>query len=97
MTERVSAVDVDAYTEPAEEEGYYAIYVRLSHEPSAAWQQCFMDEWRRVPTGLKRNISVLDERLRVEIHGDDNLQEQLDFVVELVNRANGALRRNTAK
>lgn len=97
MSERVELVDVDDYTEPAEEPDYYAIYLRLSHEPSALWQTCFMNEWKRVPTGLKRVATVVGDRLRVELHGDDMVQEHLDFVAELVNRANGALRRNTSK
>lgn len=93
--ERIELVEVDDYTEPAEQPDYYAIYVRLSARPSPAWRRCFEDEWRKVPTGLKRDVTVGDDRLRVEIHGNDMVQEQLDFIAELVRRANGALRRNT--
>jgi len=95
MVETIELIDVDEYTEPAQEPDYYAIYLRLSAKPSDAWRQCFDDEWRKVPTGLKRVVTVVDDRLRMEIHGDDMVQEQLDFVAELVRRANGALRRNT--
>lgn len=95
MYERVELVDVDEYTEPAAEPDYYAIYLRLSHEPSAAWRDSFTQQWQRVPTGLKRVVTVVGDRLRLEIHGDDMVQEHIDFVAELVNRANGALLRNT--
>lgn len=97
MVEQVEAVAVDDYTEPAAQEGYYAVYVRLSHEPSDEWRRSFVEEWRKVPTGLKRKVTVVGDRLRIEIHGDDVVQEHVDFAVELVNRANGTLRRNTAK
>lgn len=88
--ERVEILDVDDYTEPAAEPGYYAIYLRLSHEPSAEWQACFDQEWRRIPTGLKRVATVVQDRLRIEIHGNDMLREQVDFGAHLVERTNKA-------
>lgn len=89
--ERVTVVDVEDYTEPAARDGYYAIYLRLSHEPSARWRAFFDQEWKRVPTGLKRDATIVTDRVRIEIHGDDMLQEQLDFAGELVHRTNIAL------
>lgn len=92
--ERVEVIDVDDYTEPAIEPDYYAIYLRLSHEPSAAWQACFEREWRRIPTGLKRNASIVQDRLRIEIHGDDMVREQVDFGANLVERTNEAFAKS---
>lgn len=89
--ERVEILDVDDYTEPAAEPGYYAIYLRLSHEPSAEWRAQFDQEWRRIPTGLKRVASVVQNRVRIEIHGNDMLREQIDFAVHLVERTNEAV------
>lgn len=86
--ERVQVLEVDDYTEPAAEPGHYAIYLRLSHEPSAAWKECFEREWRRIPTGLKRKATVVQNRVRIEIHGDDMLREQVDFGADLVERTN---------
>lgn len=97
MPERIELVEVDEYTEPAETPDHYAIYIRMSRVPDEAWRACFESEWRKVPTGLKRNMTVVDDRLRVEVHGRDVIQEQLDFAAELVRRANGALLRNTSK
>ena len=95
--ERVQILDVDDYTEPAAEPGYYAIYLRLSHEPSDEWQACFQHEWQRIPTGLKRVATVVQNRIRIEIHGDDMLREQLDFGVDLVERANAAFAKTHQK
>lgn len=89
--ERVDVVAVDDYTEPAAEPGFYAIYLKLSHEPGAAWRECFEEQWRRIPTGLKRRVTVVRDRIRIEIRGDDLVQEQVDFVAHLVERANEAL------
>jgi len=89
--ELVQVVDVDDYTEPAAEPGYYAIYLRLSHAPSPRWRARFEEEWRRVPTGFKRPVTVVQDRLRIEIHGDDMVREQVDFAVALVARTNAAL------
>lgn len=97
MAETVQLVDVDDYTEAAAEPGWYAVYIKMSREPGSEWQQCFEEEWRKVPTGLKRVVTVIGDRLRVEVHGDDMLQEQLDFVSELVNRANNALKEKSRK
>ena len=77
--ERVEIVDVDDYTEPAAEPGYYAIYLRLSHAPGDEWRARFEEEWRRIPTGLKRAAAVVQNRLRIEIHGDDMVQEMVNF------------------
>lgn len=90
-TERVEIIDVDDYTEPAAEPGYYAIYLRLSHEPSPAWKACLEREWLRIPTALKRRAAVVRDRLRIEISGDDRVQEQLDFAAHLVERTNRAI------
>jgi len=89
--EQVTVVDLDDYTEPAADPGFYAIYLRLSHAPSARWQARFVEEWRRVPTGMKRAAAVVHDRIRLEIHGDDLVREQLNFVVELVQRTNAAM------
>ncbi len=95
--ERVDIVDIDDYTEPAAEPGYYAIYLRLSHEPSVAWRECFDQEWRRIPTGLKRPATVVRDRVRIEIHGNDMLQEQVDFAAQLVERTNRAFSQTHPK
>lgn len=89
--ERVEIVDVDDYTEPAAEPGYYAIYLRLSHAPGDEWRARFEEEWRRIPTGLKRAAAVVQNRLRIEIHGDDMVQEMVNFGAELVERTNRAV------
>ncbi|HEY8418030.1 MAG TPA: hypothetical protein VIK93_08360 [Limnochordales bacterium] len=89
--ELVQVVDLDDYTEPAAEPGYYAIYLRLSRTPSARWRTRFEEEWRRIPTGFKRPVTVVQDRLRLEIHGDDMVREQVDFAVALVARTNAAL------
>lgn len=89
--ELIRVVDVDDYLEPAAEPGYYAIYLRLSQEPSLEWQEQLAAEWRRIPTGLKRPVAVVQDRLRLEIHGDDMVREQVDFAVALVSRTNQAL------
>lgn len=96
MAEIVELVDVDDYTEPAEEPGWYAVYVNMSKEPGPEWRRRFEEEWRKAPTGLKRPVTVVGRRLRVEVHGDDMLREQLDFVSELVNRTNVGLWKNTS-
>lgn len=97
QAERVQVLDVDDYTEPAAEPGYYAIYLLLSHEPSAEWQACFAREWQRIPTGLKRMATVVQNRLRIEIHGDDMLREQVEFGAALVARTNDALAKSHQK
>lgn len=86
--EPVQPVEIDDYMEPGAEPGFYAIYIKLSRAPDEAWRQCLAEQWRRVPTGLKRAVRIVDDRLRVEIHGDDAVQEQLAFVEELVRRTN---------
>lgn len=95
--ERVEVIEVDDYTEPAAAPGYYAIYLRLSHEPSAAWQACFQREWQRIPTGLKRAATIVRDRVRLEIHGDDMVREQVDFGADLVERTNAAFARMQSK
>lgn len=95
--ERIDIVDIDDYTEPAAEPGHYAIYLRLSHEPSEAWRECFDREWRRIPTGLKRLATVVRDRVRLEINGNDMVQEQLDFAAQLVERTNHAFSQTHPK
>jgi len=95
--EQVRVLDVDDYTEPAAEPGYYAIYLRLSHEPGDEWRACFDREWRRFPAGVKRAATVVRDRVRIEIHGDDMVREQVDFGAHLVERTNQALAQSRQK
>ncbi|MFO7265722.1 MAG: hypothetical protein FWJ73_04545 [Limnochordales bacterium] len=95
--ERVDIVDVDDYTEPAAEPGYYAIYLRLSREPSAAWRERFAEEWRRLRAVPKRRMRIVRERLRIEISGDDLVQEQLETAADLVDRTNRSLAASRQK
>lgn len=89
--EHVQVLDVEDCVEPGEEPGYYAIYLRLSRAPSARWRAQLMHEWQRFPAGVKRRATVVDDRLRLEIHGDDKVREQVDFAVALVARTNAAV------
>jgi len=93
VAEEIQVVDLDDYTEPAETPGCYAIYLRLSREPSPAWRAQFQAEWQRIPTGFKRPAAVFGDRIRLEIHGDDMVREQLNFALSLVERTNAAMAR----
>ncbi|MBO8141337.1 MAG: hypothetical protein H0Z37_04035 [Firmicutes bacterium] len=94
--ERVDVVDIDEYTEPASEPGYYAIYLRLSREPSPRWRELFEREWQSIPTGFKRRAQVVGDRVRIEIHGDDLVREQVNFAAALVERTNAAAAHSPA-
>lgn len=87
----MQVVDLEDYTEPADTPGWYYIYLRLSRAPSPGWQARFQAEWQRIPTGFKRPAAVVGDRIRLEIHSDDMVREQLDFALSLVARTNAAL------
>src|SRR5690606_41679509 len=88
--ERVDIVDVDDYTEPAAEPGYYAIYLRLSREPSAAWRERFAEEWRRRRAVPQRRMRMVRARPRTEASGGDWAREQRATAADLAARTNAS-------
>lgn len=67
-------------------EGAYAIYLRLSHEPSPRWQSAFESLMRREVR--HRITSFVGDRLRVVVSRRDNLALVLRQMEELTRRAN---------
>lgn len=89
----VIVVDVDPRVEPDPTfPGAHGIYLILSREPDPAWQREFDRQWKAAPHGVKRRMTVVEDRIRVTIGGRDHLLEIMAFATELVEKTNRARR-----
>ena len=85
----VELVDIDPVTEPdPSDEGAYGVYAVLSCAPDVAWQQEFERQWRQIPHGVKRRMTVVGDRLRMTVGKKDHLVEVLGLARELVAKTN---------
>jgi len=93
MLKKVATVDiVKIDTETVELDnsfpGAYAFYIKLSGRPERQWMHIFNFEWERSVYLMKREISIVGDRLRVISGADDNIQKHVDFVRTLVKKTN---------
>lgn len=66
----------------------HAIYLVLSHEPSAAWQRAFDEVCRLKVATRHRPITVVGDRLRVVIAPTEHLQTVVNTVQAAVRLTN---------
>lgn len=89
----VELVDIDPVTEPdPSDEGAYGVYAVLSCTPDIDWQREFERQWKQIPHGVKRRMTVVGDRLRMTVGRKDHLAEVLGLARELVARTNQARR-----
>lgn len=92
--DEVTLLDIDPRVEPDPTfPGAHGIYLILSREPDPAWQQEFDRQWKAAPHGLKRRMTVVEDRIRVTVGGRDHLAEIMAFASELVDKTNRAWRQ----
>lgn len=69
----------------------HAIYLILSHEPSAAWQREFVRVCRIRVATRRRPITVVGDRLRIVIDPTEHLESVLRTLQEAVTLTNQRL------
>jgi hypothetical protein len=93
MVKKVATIDiVDIDTEAVEKDdsfsAAYAFYIKLSGRPERQWLDIFNFEWRRSRYLMKREMTVIGDRLRLISGVDDNVQNHVAFAKELVKKTN---------
>lgn len=87
----VRLIDTDSVVEPdGTFPGAYGIYLILSRVPDPAWQQEFERQWQLAPHGVKRRMTVIEDRLRITVGPRDHLAELMALAEELVEKTNRA-------
>ena len=65
----------------------YAFFIQLDKIPDIIWQQKFFDEWKKSFFILKRQVTLVDDKLRaVFLEGEE--EAQLNFYRALIEAAN---------
>ena len=65
----------------------YAFFIQLDKIPDIVWQQRFFDEWKKSFFILKRQVTLVDDKLRaVFLEGEE--EAQLNFYRALIEAAN---------
>lgn len=66
----------------------YAFYIKLSDKPDLLWERYFEDEWNNAFYSVKREISVVGDKLRLVFGYSDNIESHVKFARQLVERTN---------
>lgn len=95
VPEAVELIDVDSEIQPDNSfPEAYAIYVILSHEPSAEWQREFARICQLRVATRKRVITVVGSRLRIVVSPTDHLETVLRHVQAAVHQTNASLEQS---
>ncbi|MFQ5925671.1 MAG: hypothetical protein ACE5IE_06720, partial [Dehalococcoidia bacterium] len=91
MAKKVATIDiVEVDTETVEKDDSfppaYAFYIGLSGRPERQWVDIFNFEWKRSLYLLKREISVVGDKLRLISGAEDNIQNHIAFARDLVRK-----------
>lgn len=81
-------VDTETVRKDASFPAAFAFYIKLSGRPDRQWVEIFKHEWGKSKYLMKRDISVIGDRLRLVSGEGDNIQNHVALARDLVKRTN---------
>ena len=99
MAEKIKPVEiigVDAETVEKDDAfpKAYAFYINLSEKPEDIWQRYFEVEWRQALYTMKKEITVIEDKLRLVFGEGENIEGQVRFARQLVEKTNERIRKH---
>jgi hypothetical protein len=77
---KVVGIDKEAIQLSADGKDLWVVPFKLSQKPDQSWERKFYEIQEKDKNAMKRKARVVDNYIRVEIAGSDNLQNVLDVV-----------------
>jgi hypothetical protein len=90
----VTGVHEDEWKKASDFPAAYTFVLRLSKAPDGQWVQVFDNEYKMSWYNMKRRAGIHGARLIMVVADSDNLQAQVDFAKEVVNRTNESFERD---
>ena len=92
MTERsrpveIIGVDTDTVEKDTTFPKAYAFYIQLSGKPDSVWER-YLGQWKNALYQMKREIIVIDDKLRLVFEYGENLRNYVKYAKFLVKWVN---------